>query len=478
MSKKNATETKVRGGDVRAAGVPDGPVMGVALRCMPRAVKRLGRDGALAHLAAVVANPGTHGADEYFSPVADKLNETLAQEARRFTERETPLSFANFCADAEGGALEQMNNSLRLPSATRGALMPDAHRGYGLPIGGVLETEGTIIPYAVGVDIACRMKISVLDIDPSVLEDPKGSQHLERALMQETAFGTGVKLPRRADHEAMHDERWRMTPLARRLRDKAAEQLGTSGSGNHFVEFGTLTLNEPDLGLQPGRYLALLSHSGSRGAGAQIADHYSKLARKLHPELPKELSYLAWLDLEEDSGREYLAMMELMGGYAAGNHAVIHERVSGALKAGTLAGVENHHNYAWTSERDGKTFVVHRKGATPAAAGELGVIPGSMAAPGFVVRGKGDARSIGSASHGAGRAMSRTEATKRFNWKMVRPRLEERGVKLLAAGIDENPFAYKDIEQVMAQQTDLVEVIARFDPRIVRMGNAGERPED
>ncbi len=170
--------------------------------------------------------------------------------------------------------------------------------------------------------------------------------------------------------------------------------------------------------------------------------------------------------------------MRLMGDYASACHAVIHERVTGHLKAEVLAGVENHHNYAWTAERDGREVVVHRKGATPAAAGELGVIPGSMAAPGFVVRGKGAPDSIDSAAHGAGRRMSRTAATQQFNWSMVRPVLEERGVKLLSAGIDENPFAYKDIEAVMAAQTDLVDVVGRFDPRIVRMAEAGERPED
>ena len=170
--------------------------------------------------------------------------------------------------------------------------------------------------------------------------------------------------------------------------------------------------------------------------------------------------------------------MRLMGDYAAACHAVIHQRVAAHLNADVLTGVENHHNYAWTSERDGREVVVHRKGATPAAVGELGVIPGSMAAPGFVVRGKGAPDSIQSASHGAGRRMSRTRATQEFTWKTIRPVLAERGVKLLSAGIDENPFAYKDIEQVMAQQADLVDVVGRFDPRIVRMADAGERPED
>jgi tRNA-splicing ligase RtcB (3'-phosphate/5'-hydroxy nucleic acid ligase) len=411
-------------------------------------------------------------------PYGDGMPSDADTGGRRFVERDRPAPLASFCADPDPGALAQMEHSLRLPSAVRGALMPDAHRGYGLPIGGVLETEGTVIPYAVGVDIACRMKLSVLDLDPAELDDAAGSARLERSLRKETQFGTGATLPRRADHAAMDDERWTLTPLAERLRDRAWAQLGTSGSGNHFVEFGALTLPEPDLGLEAGRYLALLSHSGSRGSGAQIAAHYSKLARELRPELPKELAHLAWLDLDHDSGREYLELMRLMGAYAAANHAVIHERVAGHLKAGVLAGVENHHNYAWTAERDGREVIVHRKGATPAAAGELGVIPGSMAAPGFVVRGKGLTESIESAAHGAGRRMSRTAAKQQFTWTMVRPLLEARGIRLLSAGIDENPFVYKDIEQVMAQQADLVDVVGRFDPRIVRMADAGERPED
>ena len=212
---------KIRGADVRAAGIEDGPVMGVALGCMPRAVKALGRDGALARLAEVAAAPAEHADDPHFAAVAERLI-ALAREAdRRFVERGTPAPLASFCAEADSGALEQMHNSLRLPSALRGALMPDAHRGYGLPIGGVLETEGTVIPYAVGVDIGCRMKLSVLDMDPGTLDDPGGSSRLESALLKQTQFGSGAKLQRRADHEAMDDERWTLTPLAARLRDRA-----------------------------------------------------------------------------------------------------------------------------------------------------------------------------------------------------------------------------------------------------------------
>jgi len=209
-----------------------------------------------------------------------------------------------------------------------------------------------------------------------------------------------------------------------------------------------------------------------------IAGHYSRLAQSLHPELPPELKHLSWLHLDSAPGQEYMAAMNLMGDYAAANHAVIHRKISRALGAKVLARVENHHNFAWREAHDGREVIVHRNGATPAGAGVLGVIPGSMASPGFVVRGKGNEASLSSASHGAGRAMSRTAAKAKFRWAQVRPLLEERGVQLLSAGIDENPLAYKDIEKVMSQQTDLVDVVARFDPKIVRMADEGDKPED
>jgi tRNA-splicing ligase RtcB len=167
-----------------------------------------------------------------------------------------------------------------------------------------------------------------------------------------------------------------------------------------------------------------------------------------------------------------------MGEFAAASHEVIHARLARALGAGVLADVENHHNFAWIERHAGRDVVVHRKGATPAGAGVLGVIPGSMATPGFVVRGRGSAASLESASHGAGRVMSRTAARRSFTWKQVQPLLDRAGVKLLSAGIDENPLVYKDINAVIAAQSDLVDVVARFSPRIVRMAAAGEKPED
>ena len=170
--------------------------------------------------------------------------------------------------------------------------------------------------------------------------------------------------------------------------------------------------------------------------------------------------------------------MNLMGEYAAANHAVIHRLVSKLVGAEIIAGVENHHNFAWKERHQGRELVVHRKGATPAGAGVLGVIPGTMADPAFVVRGLGNPQSFSSASHGAGRRMSRKKAKETFSWDAVQEFLRERNVTLISAGLDEVPMAYKDIDAVMAAQSDLVEPLARFEPRLVKMAPSGEPPED
>jgi tRNA-splicing ligase RtcB len=383
-------------------------------------------------------------------------------------------------SDLEPDAVEQLKNACRLPVAVSGALMPDAHVGYGLPIGGVLATHEAVIPYAVGVDIACRMKMTVLDLPVTALATDQ--PRLTRALEGETRFGMGASFRSRRQHDVM-DADWRMTKVTSELKDRAWAQLGTSGSGNHFVEFGQLSVRNDAAGLAPGDYLALLSHSGSRGSGAHIAQHYSRLARQLHPELPQPLAHLAWLDLSSEAGQEYWAAMELMGKYAAANHALIHAHIHRALGTEVLLDLENHHNFAWRERHrlpDGREaeVIVHRKGATPAGAGVLGIIPGSMATPGYIVRGKGVAASLNSAAHGAGRRMSRTKAKQTFTWDTAQRFLRERGVTLLSAGLDEMPMAYKDIDEVMAAQHDLVEPLARFEPRLVKMAPGGERPED
>jgi tRNA-splicing ligase RtcB len=391
-----------------------------------------------------------------------------------------PAPYQIWGDNLEATAVQQLKNACKLPVAVSGALMPDAHVGYGLPIGGVLATHEAVIPYAVGVDIACRMKLTVLDLPVGAVADEQ--TRLTSAIERETRFGIGASFRARRQHDVM-DADWQVTSLTSRLKDRAWAQLGTSGSGNHFVEFGQLTVFDDTAGLPRGEYLALLSHSGSRGTGAQVAQHYSRLARDMHPELPHDLSHLAWLDLSTDAGQEYWAAMELMGQYAAANHALIHAHIARALGVEVLLDIENHHNFAWRERHrlpDGSEaeVIVHRKGATPAGVGVLGIIPGSMGTPGYVVRGKGVAASLNSASHGAGRRMSRTKAKEMFTWDAAQTFLRERGVTLLSAGLDEVPMAYKDIDEVMAAQTDLVEPLARFEPRLVKMAPSGEPPED
>jgi len=466
--------------DLIKLGIPRGVTLVAAQHALAGAARAgLGKSEVRRALAALVEAPEAFAEHPVFGGLARALAEERGREARGenapFRERNSPASWRRWGGDLEPEAVAQMENACRLPVAVRGALMPDAHLGYGLPIGGVLAVREAVIPYAVGVDIACRMKLSVLDLPPATLMN--APDRLQAALEGETRFGVGALFKEPLEHRVM-DEDWSVSPVTRRLKDKAWSQLGTSGSGNHFVEFGELVLEQPELGLAPGVYLALLSHSGSRGTGLEVAGFYSRLARALRPNLPRELAHLAWLDLASEAGREYWNAMQLMGRYAAANHELIHERIARALRAETLLGVENHHNFAWREVHDGEEVIVHRKGATPAGAGLIGIIPGSMATPAFIVRGLGEPASLNSASHGAGRRMSRRQARERYSWADARRVLEQAGVTLISAGLDELPMAYKDIESVMASQRDLVEPLARFHPRLVKMAPQGERPED
>jgi tRNA-splicing ligase RtcB len=363
-----------------------------------------------------------------------------------------------------------------LPVTMAGALMPDAHQGYGLPIGGVLATNNAVIPYGVGVDIGCRMCLTVYPLDEKFLE--RHRNNLKQTLTDNTCFGRAT-FKRPKDHEVLNRKTFDEITILKNLKGRAAMQIGSSGSGNHFVEFGLITLFEGnDWKLPAGKYLSALSHSGSRGLGAEIARHYTKLAKEICL-LPSEAANLAWLDLDSEAGQEYWIAMNLAGDYASANHHQIHERLADELGEQPLFMVENHHNFAWKEKlSDGTEVIVHRKGATPAGKDVLGIIPGSMTAPGFVVKGKGNVASLNSASHGAGRVMSRSAAKQSITKKMMRQELEKNGVELLGAGLDEAPMAYKDIRKVMEYQNDLVEVVGEFTPKIVRMCGDDSPAED
>ena len=460
--------------DLIHLGVPQGEAIQHAHEFI-RGFIAAGNEGALLEneIFQIVADPSAFFSDELRAPLARAIYRPA------FTPRAELAPWRQWGSDLEADAVRQMANACALPVAVAGALMPDAHPGYGLPIGGVLAADNAVVPYAVGVDIACRMKLTVYDRKANII--PGQRDRLANIIESETRFGIGSSFKQRRHHDVMDDD-WSVSPVTKRLHEKAWAQLGTSGSGNHFVEFGAFTVSDDKLGLPEGEYLALLSHSGSRGTGAQVCDTYSRRAMARRSELPKELKHLAWLSLDEADGQEYWNAMNLMGRYAAANHELIHKHIAKKVGAQVILDIENHHNFAWKERHviDGREreVIVHRKGATPAGAGVLGVIPGSMASPGFVVRGKGQPESLHSASHGAGRVMSRTKALQSFTWSGTKKLLAERGVDLMSAGLDEVPGVYKDIHTVMAAQSDLVEVLGRFDPKLVKMCPAGERAED
>ncbi|WP_158796927.1 RtcB family protein [Pedobacter sp. L105] len=408
-----------------------------------------------------------------------KEGKFMKQERSNFKLKEEIAEFPVWGLEhIEVGALAQMRTAVKLPIAVAGALMPDAHQGYGLPIGGVLATTAnTIIPFAVGVDIACRMCLSIFDIPAEAVDTE--TDKLRNILVDNTYFGMGCTTKSYFDGSLFDSNTWNETKVIRSLKDKAYAQLGTSGTGNHFVEWGELTIGDGALDNIPaGRYLALLSHSGSRGFGGTVANHYSKIAMT-KTKLPDEAKHLAWLDLDKDEGIEYWIAMNLAGEYASANHHEIHNKIARALGVRPITRIENHHNFAWKEQlADGTDVMVHRKGATPAGKGVLGIIPGSMSTPGFLVRGKGEVTSINSASHGAGRLMSRTAAFKMLDKAVIAANLVEKRITLMGSDMDEASMAYKDIHAVMAAQNDLVEVLAKFEPRIVRMADAREKPED
>lgn len=421
-------------------------------------------------LTNIKADPGAYLKDELTRKIAATFIDS---------EDETPFTVFSLLPqpgplkivggkEIESSAKKQMEGAMSLPITVRGALMPDAHAGYGLPIGAALAVDNAVIPYGVGVDIGCRMALSILDESDSFLK--RYSHQVREALKEHTHFGMEGGLDRQQEHEVLDSTGFQATELLRKLQTKAARQLGSSGSGNHFVEFGEIELFEDnDLGIPPKKYLALLSHSGSRGLGANIAQYYTKIAMDTC-KLPSEVQQLAWLDLDSEAGQEYWLSMNLAGDYAKACHDRIHANLLKALGLQSLATVENHHNFAWKDQlANGQSVIIHRKGATPAHEGEFGIIPGSMTAAAYLVKGKSGDGTLYSASHGAGRAMSRKRAKEGMTVSGLKKMLSDAGVTLIGGSVEENPLAYKDIEDIMDAQQDLVEAQGRFLPKIVRM---------
>lgn len=471
---------KISGKDLLRIGFEENIILGNVLQFCENYQGNLNKGEVLTQLKRMVETPEITPKESEFFDLALKIIELQKSlESDIIPLNENPKSFAIFGEEnIEEGAKKQMQTAMKLPVSVAGALMPDAHQGYGLPIGGVLATKNAIIPYGVGVDIGCRMALSIYDMDEFFFEEHQSKFKRELIAQSNFGAGNGFRGQYKSDHEVLENSLFHENALLRNLKDKAWMQLGSSGGGNHFVEFGIMEFPQRDdeLNIDKGKYVALLTHSGSRGFGATIAGHYTQLAKKMC-KLPQEAKNLAYFDLNATEGQEYWLAMNLAGDYASACHEIIHKKMAKALGAQVLATVENHHNFAWKEQWNGEEVIVHRKGATPASKDVMGIIPGSMTAPGFLVRGKGEPTAIQSASHGAGRQMSRTQAKKEITTSDFKSILKDHNVTLIGAGLDEAPMAYKNIEDVMAAQQDLVDVVAKFIPKMVRMADDGSRED-
>lgn len=462
----------ITGKDLMEWGMKPGPVYKTALKVLGVSQKGWGKPQVEVCFREMLLNPDLFIRHELLAPIAQEM--VKVRQMAAFVDPGTKMMTKGCPVTIFGegmiehGAISQIHVAAKLPISIQAACMPDAHEGYGLPIGGVLATDNAVIPYAVGVDIGCRMQMTIFDIPGGLAKGMKDK--LVNVLQENTVFGVGQDINVRVTHDVLQHEAFKLPLLKRMNLVRTAEvQLGTSGSGNHFVEFGVVeipNLKEP--------MLAVLSHSGSRGVGNLVAKEYTKIAMdKRH--LPDTAKHLAWFGLDEENGQEYWLAMEMCGAFAKANHDIIHDRIRRALGSRQIARFDNHHNFAWKEKFNGRDVIVHRKGATPAGLGVAGLIPGSMTTETFLCRGKGNEASMCSSSHGAGRLMSRKAAKERYTMAQLRENLEAAGVMLLGGSVDECSMAYKDINAVMEAQKDLVEIVGVFRPFVVRM--AGESPK-
>ena len=459
----------IKSKELSKLGYTDNVARSIAIELVAKYCKHCTQEEIVNLLQGIHLNPEQYKNDVIWGKLAEVLSPSSI-EVSTYELRSTPLPYRIYGEDnIDQLAISQMEMAMRLPITISGALMPDGCAGYGLPIGGVLATtDNVVIPYAVGKDIGCRMSLTILDAGVDFLE-----KYLDRAvdaLINNTAFGLDGILFFKQYHPLFDRSDFRDIPLLKKFREKAVRQLGSSGKGNHFVDICEVEVHpESTLGLPEGKYVGILSHSGSRGLGAAIADYYTEIAKE-SCRLPRQAGPFAWLSLNTQAGQEYWKCMEIAGEYSAANHECIHENVARALRLKPLVNVSNHHNFAWRETLpDGQKVIIHRKGATPAHLAEHGIIPGSMATPGYIVSGKGCADSLYSASHGAGRVMSRLDARNSISRYALKKYLAEHNVTLIGGTTEEAPQAYKNINSVMESQKELVNIEGTIIPRIVRM---------
>lgn len=376
------------------------------------------------------------------------------------------LVIKSWCENPEDGAVEQAKNLSRLPFAFRQiCLMPDTHQGYGMPIGGVLATDGVVVPNAVGVDIGCGMcavKTSLTEISLETLKRIIGTIRVDVPV----GFN---KHDKPQDDDLMPKSP--MGVIANREYENARKSLGTLGGGNHFIE-----IQRGDDG-----HIWIMLHSGSRNLGKQVADYYNMIAISLNEQylsrVPKEWE-LAFLPIYGEDGEEYLTEMQYCVDFAFVNRRAMIDKIQAAFiehvdHVSFEPMINIAHNYARIEHHFGKNVMIHRKGATSARDGEIGIIPGSQGTSSYIVRGKGNPESFMSCSHGAGRKMGRKQAERTLDLATEQKRLNDRGILHSVRGIhdlDEASGAYKDIGVVMKEQEDLVEIVTRLEPLAVIKG--------
>lgn len=399
----------------------------------------------------------------------------------KILKEEKSLPIKMWLEEIEDGAMEQIKHLAALPFAFNHiAIMPDCHQGYGMPIGGVLATKDVIIPNAVGVDIGCGMcavKTSLTEIDIETLKKimgeirkavPVGFNHHKEKQSENL-------MPKIEDYEnnCFQDE----FEIVYKEYDSALKQIGTLGGGNHFIE------------IQKGSdgHIWIMIHSGSRNLGKQVADYYNKLAialdEKWFSKVPKEWE-LAFFPIDSEEGQSYIREMNYCVDFALANRKLMMDRIKEIFYKNIYDAVDNidcnfekminiAHNYASLENHFGENVMVHRKGAILAREGNIGIIPGSQGTKSYIVKGKGNKESFESCSHGAGRKMGRKDAERRLNLEEEIKRLDDQGIIHAIRGkgdLDEAAGAYKPIDEVMRNQSDLVEILVELQPLAVIKG--------
>jgi len=385
------------------------------------------------------------------------------------------------------GALSQAKTCARHGNVVQTLMMADHHKGYSQPIGGVVAYDGQISPSGVGYDIACGNKAVRTNLPASEVK-PHIAKVMD-AIARKISFGIGRSNNEKVDHELFDDPDWAVySAVGRQEHDKlkalARDQLGTVGSGNHYVDL----FEEPATGR-----LWIGNHFGSRGFGHKTASGFINLAAGRgflsnapgeHMDQPPVL-----LDLNSELGDMYYRAMKLAGRYAYAGRDYVIRQVLSLLEAEADLEVHNHHNYAWKETHNGRDTIVVRKGATPSAPGQLGFIGGSMGDLSVIVRGKDtdeNRDAFYSTVHGAGRIMSRTQAAGKMNWRTrsrtggqiseerMRQAVKAFGVELRGAGADESPFVYRKLQDVLDAHSETIEVLHVLKPIGVCMAGADE----